>query len=148
MAKSKSRSRSSGSRFRKAWRDVETYPSYPIARTPLPRRYLTPLSVVEDFRRYHPHANRRHYRRVDASLVLSRSRVGYFLRSTLRRRPFIDRRRLRQLSMAVVRTLPRDAVVCAKRNVRKEVIFAMNKAGRGGQRRPRRNENSNVVCKR
>lgn len=43
--------------------------------------------------------------------------------------------------------LPRSAVVCARRKIRKEVIFAKGKAGRGGQRRPRRNARSYLVCR-
>lgn len=38
--------------------------------------------------------------------------------------------------------------VCARRRTRKEVMHATRKAGRGGQKRPRRNWLSDVSCKR
>ena len=54
--------------------------------------------------------------------------------------------RFRVPALHVRYVVPRDAVICARRKIRKEVIFAKGKAGRGGQRRPRRNDYSNVVC--
>jgi len=41
---------------------------------------------------------------------------------------------------------PEKVVICVRRKRRKEVIFALNKAGKGGQRRPRRTHNSGVQC--
>ena len=143
-SRSRSRSRSSGSRFSQAWRDHE----FTIARTPLPRRILTPLSVVEDFRRYHPHASRRHLRDLRGSIILPRSRIGFYTRSLARRRSRSDARRLRRVAFDVTRTLPRHAVICARRHSREEVLFALGRAGRRGQRRPRFNENSSIHCRR
>lgn len=149
MAKTKSRKSSKtyhnthsyGYRPGQAWRDTV------IARPSLPRRYLSPLSVIEDFRAYHPRPRLRTYRSVFAGSIFSRSVVGMFSRDRAIRRNRINRRRLAHLSMDVHRVLPRSAVICAKRRSRREVIFAMNKAGRGGQRRPRRNETSEIICR-
>lgn len=37
-------------------------------------------------------------------------------------------------------------LICVRRRIRKEVLHAMNKTGRTGQRRPRRNAYSDVSC--
>lgn len=42
---------------------------------------------------------------------------------------------------------PSRVVLCVKRQQRKEVIHAIGKAGRSGQRKPRRNQWSDVSCK-
>lgn len=43
---------------------------------------------------------------------------------------------------------PERTIVCIRRGVRKEVLFAKRKAGRGGNRRPRRNWLSSISCRR
>lgn len=45
-------------------------------------------------------------------------------------------------------SIPRRLEVCIRRKVRKEVIFAKRKAGKGGQRKPIRNFWSAISCKR
>lgn len=41
---------------------------------------------------------------------------------------------------------PMDTVQCVRRRVRKEVLHAFKKTGKGGQRRPRRNQWSHIKC--
>lgn len=41
---------------------------------------------------------------------------------------------------------PENVMVCVRRKIRKGVLHAFNKTGRGGQRRPRRNSNSDIRC--
>lgn len=41
---------------------------------------------------------------------------------------------------------PADTLVCVRRQQRREVLFAKNKTGKRGQRRPRRNQWSNIKC--
>jgi hypothetical protein len=43
--------------------------------------------------------------------------------------------------------LPESSVLCARRKVRREVIFATNNAGRSGQKRPKYNQNSKISCR-
>lgn len=43
-------------------------------------------------------------------------------------------------------TAPAETVVCVRRHRRKEVLFAKKKAGKGGQKRPRRSAWSEVKC--
>lgn len=144
MAKARSKKRRfNASISNQTWRDN----SYPITRTPLPRRYLPSLSVIEDMRTHHPRPRLRTLRSIHASPIFSRTRVGLFSRNLSISRNRRERARLRRLSFDIHRTLPLDAVICAKRHVRAEVLFAKNKAGRGGQRRPRRNENSEIICR-
>lgn len=42
--------------------------------------------------------------------------------------------------------LPKETLVCVRRKMRKEVLHALNKAGKGGQRRQKRTEHSNTKC--
>jgi len=42
---------------------------------------------------------------------------------------------------------PRHVLVCIRRNQRKQVLHAINKTGKAGQRRPRRNEYSEISCR-
>lgn len=44
-------------------------------------------------------------------------------------------------------TAPKSMLVCVRRQQRREVMHALNKSGRGGQKRPRFNEFSKVRCK-
>lgn len=41
---------------------------------------------------------------------------------------------------------PDNVVTCVRRKVRKKMMFVFNKAGKAGQRKPRRNFNSDVRC--
>lgn len=43
---------------------------------------------------------------------------------------------------------PEDVTPCVRRKQRREVIFAENKAGRGGQKKPRWTKDSKVACRR
>lgn len=43
---------------------------------------------------------------------------------------------------------PLNVAVCVRRKQRREVLFAKHKAGRRGQRRPKRNWFSNIKCRR
>ena len=46
----------------------------------------------------------------------------------------------------VVMQSPLKAIVCAKRQIRKEVLHAFRKTGKTGQKRPRRTEHSDIQC--
>lgn len=43
-------------------------------------------------------------------------------------------------------SVPNKVLICVRRKQRKEVLFAKRKAGRGGQKRPRRNWYSEISC--
>ena len=45
-------------------------------------------------------------------------------------------------------SLPRSAVTCVRRRVRREVLFANRKAGKVGQRPPKFNSDSTIYCSR
>ena len=42
---------------------------------------------------------------------------------------------------------PQEVITCVRRKQRKEVMHAMKKSGKSGQRKPRRNQLSNTHCK-
>lgn len=44
--------------------------------------------------------------------------------------------------------VPDKVAICVRRKRRKEVMFAKNKAGKSGQKRPKRNYWSSISCKR
>lgn len=46
----------------------------------------------------------------------------------------------------VVMASPLKPLICAKRQIRKEVLHAFNKTGKTGQKRPRFTEHSNIHC--
>lgn len=111
----------------------------------LPRRILPSLSLtqIEDRRRYHPHGVNRSFRSVYGHRVIPRSIIRYRPYSG----PSIGRRFPLLADLSEHRVLPRDAVICARRKIRREVLIALGHAGRAGQRRPKFNDNSNVRCR-
>lgn len=103
---------------------------------PIARRSL-PLTVYEDRRLFHPDplpAARSFNRRV-ARIVEHPRNVN--VPSRLSGRSFSTR-----FSFDV----PADVLVCVRRKIRKEVIHAIGKSGKAGQRPPRRNQWSDIHC--
>lgn len=43
---------------------------------------------------------------------------------------------------------PEKTLICIRRNIRKQVLHALNKTGKTGQRRPKWNYNSKISCRR
>lgn len=86
----------------------------------------TRLRVIQDLRTSHPLS-------VSRPLLSTRGDI-------VRPRPRVLK------NFNVINNLPKEALVCARRKIRKEVIFA---SGRGGSkvRPPRHNFNSKLWCK-
>lgn len=130
------RSRSSKSRTRDTSRiaNPRLRFSYPIRSA-----YLFPeLTRVEDFRRFYPVGIdnvSRTLRSFRSPIALSRPRTHTSYPSRLPSRKaffsFSD---------------PRRVIICVRRKIRKEVLHALRKSGRSGQRRPRRTTYSNIRC--
>lgn len=111
---------------------------------PLPRRlFALSFTPITDYRRFHPHGINRSYRSVDGRRVTPR----YSVQRTRYRAPTVRRPFPLFADIRDVPVLPRSAVICARRRSRKEVMFATGNAGRRGQRKPHRNENSNLRCR-
>lgn len=114
----------------------------------LPRRVLLPspvlLNEISDYRSFHPHGKTRSFRDRLGRRIIPRTVV----RSVPFRGPNFSRGFPLFADLKSTRQLPRDAVVCVRRRIRKEVLFASRRAGRGGQRRPSFNPNSDVICRR
>lgn len=53
---------------------------------------------------------------------------------------------IRKRGSSLFTNIPKSALICARRKIRKEVIFAKNKNG-SGNKKPRHNENSKLYCK-
>lgn len=106
---------------------------------PIARRSL-PLTVYEDRRLWNPvkPSPARAFSRRVARIVEHNRNVNIPSRSSHRSLPLPATR--------FAFSVPRDVIVCVRRKVRKEVIHASGRAGRRGQRRPRRNEYSDVRC--
>lgn len=122
--------------------------AFVIAKRPRLPRLLSALVFHsgEDLRRHVPQKAFRPLRSVSGAAVYPRVRFRYLPRNQPSYGdPYRFGSRSRSLSFDFV--LPRHAVVCARRRIRKEVMFARNKAGRRGQRRPRRSSRSSLVCR-
>lgn len=103
----------------------------------LPRPRLAVLTPIEDFRRQSfPIPEARSYRLATAALV----------------RP--EMQRFRSLTKGIVprlsQVLPMEAIVCLRRSIRKEVLFAAGKGGSRGRKNKKyhRSETSKILCRR
>lgn len=108
----------------------------PIARQSLPRWTSIPvnLQLFEDRRTFHPQGFTR-------PVFTTQRPAGRIVQK------WHPRSRLKgvaQLSFAI----PEKVTLCVRRKRRKEVLFAKKKAGKTGQRKPRRNYWSSISCKR
>nr|QJB20432.1 MAG: hypothetical protein [Microvirus sp.] len=92
------------------------------------RPVLSSLSVVEDRRTFHP---------------LRWLRPAGVIKSVRSRSLIIPRAAQAARNRFAV---PADVAICVRRKQRREVLHALNKAGRGGQRKPRFNRFSSVRC--
>lgn len=115
----------------------------PIARAlALPRSFYAPvnLALFSDLRTFHPDPFRPApaFRRSAARVVVARpKRVRSGVRISAGTIPH-------QLTFAA----PDKVILCVRRKRRKQVMFAKGKAGKRGQRKPRRNYWSSISCNR
>ncbi len=106
-----------------------------LASSNLPALHLTPRSV-QDRRLYHPLGAAR-------PLLTTSSRRPVLVVSQPKKQKAKPKGPVYRVQFAK----PRFVLVCVRRNIRKQVLHALNKTGRGGQRRPRRNQWSEISCK-
>lgn len=108
--------------------------SFPKVRTNferLPGQLELPLTVFEDRRQFHPQGPTR----PAASISKSRHRLK------VRPDPW------KQTKATLLFDTPDKVLVCVRRGIRKEVMHAIGKAGKRGQKKPRRSEYSSISCK-
>lgn len=102
-----------------------------------------PLTLFEDRRQWHP--------MVDHRPALTFTSRPHTLRAVekkpTQRQSKYGLPALSQTKATIAFGLPDKVLVCVRRKRRKEVIFAKNKAGRSGQRKPRRNWLSAISCR-
>ncbi len=88
------------------------------------------LHMIQDNRLFSPTPLvQREIRRINITPVIVKSRPN-----------------IRKRGTSAFLSIPRSAIICARRKIRKEVIFAKNKGG-SGNRRPKFNENSQLHCR-
>jgi len=138
MTKSKSKKRDSYSNKRRDTSRIANDFSLPFD-MPSPRS-MTYLSEIEDRRNYHPSgvtSPARSFSRPQHTLVTpgpkNPDRVGNSIRSST-------------LPSAVAFQAPTKVLVCVRRHIRKEVLHALQKTGKSGQKRPRRSYYSDIHC--
>lgn len=105
---------------------------------------LSPLSMFEDRRRFHPAGplrSPRTFSRRPYRLVLHDRKYATVKSSPRNRFLFPS-----QTKAVIAFDAPRSVLVCVRRHRRKEVLHALGKAGRVGQRKPKRNFYSSVHC--
>ncbi|AXL14960.1 hypothetical protein [Microviridae sp.] len=110
----------------------------PFTNRRLPVRSLRrqQLRLMPDLRRYNP--SRRSLVGLDGAAI----KISY-RDNPVRRK--VDTR----THMGVLASIPKQTAVCVRRKIRKEVIFAKGKAGKGTrQKKPRFNQNSKLICRR
>lgn len=129
MAKGKSGGRSGRTRDDLSSLTVHTLRSYPAQ--------TFPLRQVEDLRTFDFEPDTRPARLFTGSTASVGAVPGAPSKKTGR-----DDRVRYQLAFEA----PAKTLVCVRRARRREVLFAIKKAGRGGQRRPRRNAWSDYKC--
>lgn len=125
-------------------RDVSIIASYSLPRSIVSR--LSPSLIdIEDRRTFHPERDfrpARSFSKANHRLVLadkvSRTNADRFGR--LRAFPS-------QTKAIVAFDAPKKVLVCVRRQRRKEVLHALKKTGKVGQRRPRRNWLSSISCR-
>lgn len=141
MSRSSRRTRTRGIitpsyRYRLPVRSTSSLPITTLGTFRTFQRLATPsvsrLRVYEDRRLWHPDGLARPARSFDRATTL---KMGPAKPS----RPW-------QLPSAVNFTAPSRVVLCVRRKIRKQVMFAKHKAGRGGQRPPRWSYWSSVNC--
>lgn len=107
---------------------------------------LFPLSDVEDRRTYHPEGSFAPAR----SFSKPRHRLVAVDRRPKKNQVFshFGSRGISGTKAIIAFKAPDKVLVCVRRSIRKQVLHALNKSGRRGQRKPRFNYYSSVSCRR
>lgn len=136
-------------RRRSPRRDVETIANLVPQ---LPRRavptafdfYRSALRPVEDRRTFHPEP----YRRPELFPTRPRPARVIALAKQVSKPKALVRNQVRVAfpSARLGFVEPARTLICVRRKIRKAVLHATGRAGRRGQRKPRRNEHSEVKC--
>lgn len=95
---------------------------------------------VEDRRQWHPLGYHRPAQSVSSQY--------HQLRAKVLPRKFVKPRAYGRAETAVAFGRPERLMVCVRRSIRKQVMHATGRAGRGGQKKPRFNWLSQISCKR
>lgn len=109
--------------------------------------FFRDLKPIEDRRTWHPEGKARPARSFDSSrhrLVVGQAQVKQAVRTGYTK--------LRHLALQVPKAVafqaPEKVLVCVRRQMRREVMHALKKAGKRGQKSRRWSWYSNISCKR
>lgn len=105
----------------------------------------SPLSLYEDRRTFNPEGDLAPAR----SFNQSRHRLIYpnSQPNVNKNRTPSNTRTIKYPSASIAFDNPDKVLICARRKIRKEVLHALKKSGKTGQRRPRYNYYSKISCK-
>lgn len=145
------------SKNRRQQRDTPKIAS-PLLLSRLTHPLPSPLKLIEDRRTYHPQGPNRparsltkanHQLKVAAPKkkpTVIRGPGGAPMKSAARPKPFNPLRPFSSLPATVGFRSPKQVIICLKRKVRKEVIFAKKLSGKGSRSSRRRNNWSSIRC--
>lgn len=100
------------------------------ASNPLLKKILARKNILTKTKTYTTHKRRKQTRRTQA----------------LTTTPLASQTKQVQFKTVPVLSLPKKLNICVKRQQRKEVIHALRHSGKSGQKRPNRNQHSNIHC--
>lgn len=111
--------------------------------------FLDGLSIYEDRRQWHPEGIYAPARGFSKTRHRLRELAPKHKRDRKRAHSLEDlRSRLEGPYARLAFQAPDSTLICVRRQQRREVIHAKKKAGRGGQKKPRFTEYSNISCRR
>lgn len=116
----------------------------PLSKSPTFLKQPSFFSLFEDRRQFHPeriYRPARAFNQNNHTLVVPKP-------SKTHQKPNKLKKLLHNVTASVGFENPKSVLVCVRRNIRKEVLHAINKAGRVGQKRPKRNWLSSIKCRR
>lgn len=124
----------------------------PRSTTTLPYSYVTPdppprrnLRVYEDRREWHPDRVR-----PAASFSQPRHRLRSVVRAAMHPTGLaksLFSSSFEQVPARIGFVNPKKVLICVRRNIRKQIMHALGRAGKKGQKKPRRNAYSQISCK-
>lgn len=114
-----------------------------VGRYPPPVRMLAPSSVTLSRRSVLEYSDRRFFHPLDVFRPFQATKIAA-RRIVAKQMPF--RPQLAQTKAVLSFADPSRVGVCVRRKVRREVLHALRKAGKGGMSRPRRNASSSIHC--
>lgn len=116
----------------------------PLSKSPTFLKTPSFFSLFEDRRQFHPSGFQRparSFNRPNHTLVVPKP-------SKINSGPSRPAKLINNLTASIGFENSKSVLVCVRRNIRKEVLHALRKTGRVGQKKPRRSFFSSIKCRR